>query len=207
MLHPRFLLLPIFCLGAALVLSPLPAWSVDIGGVMPAAMDQPRINILLKTTPNGTPINVLGLDWFMDDPYLDTGASGIMLSQWTTILFDLEKKYSHFPEGSNTEVIYQDIGVGGSQDFNVTVPLYLGIAKYHPDVDGSSTVPFTRTLGPVRLQMTPEDSPEIGPLDVVGMPAMVGKSRGDGSQAGGQPLRFDADLYLRSRHPLQSGRR
>ncbi len=176
MSHRKRFLFRIFFICAYFTVGLSPSRAVDIGSVMPAALDQPRINILFKTTPDGTPIkDIFGLDWFMDDPYLDTGASGIMLSQFTSMVFDLQTKLSRYPEGTGPLVVYQDVGVGGTQDFNVSTPLYIGIAKYHPDVDGTSTVPFTQTTGPVRLQMTPEDNPDLGPIDVVGMPAMIGK--------------------------------
>jgi autotransporter-associated beta strand protein len=169
-------IISILCVWMTLAYCPSPAWSVDIGAVMPAALDQPRINILFKTTPNGAPItDSFGLGWFMDDPYLDTGASGIMLSQLTSMIFNLDTKLARYPDGTGPLVVYQDVGVGGTQDFNVSTPLYIGIAKYHPDVDGTSALPFNQTTGSVRLQMTPEDNPDIGPLDVVGMPAMIGK--------------------------------
>lgn len=181
MFRDRTLSVPFLLTACFLVLALLnspAARAVDIGAVMPAAMDQPRINILFKTTANGTPIkDVFGLDSFMDDPYLDTGASGIMISQTTAWFFGLDKKLDHYPDGhgGNPLIVYQDVGVGGTQDFNVSTPLYVGLAKYEPSVDGSSTLPFTQTVGPVRLQMTPEDDLQVGPIDVVGMPTMMGK--------------------------------
>jgi autotransporter-associated beta strand protein len=160
----------IVCFLALAALGSSSARAVDIGAVMPAALDQPRINMVLKTSPNGNPIADL-----MDNPYLDTGASGIMLSQLAAWIYGLDTQLAHYPDGhgGNPLIVYQDVGVGGTQDFNVTNPLYVGLAKFHPDVDGSSMLPFNQTLGPVRLQISQADSFDF--IDVVGMPAMMGK--------------------------------
>jgi autotransporter-associated beta strand protein len=172
----RLFLLTIFCFGSLVFFYATPARCVDLGPVMPVALDQPHINLLLKTTANGAPLqDSYGFGMFSIDAYLDTGASGVMLSQQTTDFLSLTSKLARYPAGSGPLVVYEDIGVGGTQDFYVTNPIYLGLAKFHPDVDGTSTAPFNQTIGPVQLQITPEDNLDVGAIDVVGMPAMIGK--------------------------------
>src|SRR5664279_471722 len=85
----------------SLLLGSQPAWCADIYAGMPAALDQPHINVLLKTTPTGTPIqDTDGFGLFNIDAYLDTGASGIMLSQETTSFLGLQSKLAQYPNSS-----------------------------------------------------------------------------------------------------------
>src|SRR5580704_9761062 len=64
------------------------ARAVDIPGVLYAALDQPVINAYVATRAGGQPLTVVTTDdltggtttTFTIQPYLDTGASGILLS-------------------------------------------------------------------------------------------------------------------------------
>src|SRR4051812_41707756 len=76
-------------LGVGVGLSCRPAWGTDIIGVLPAALDQPRINAIIRPTPTSDPYiyddasdpnTSTPPKAFNIDPYLDTGASGILLS-------------------------------------------------------------------------------------------------------------------------------
>ena len=160
------------------------ASGIDIVDVQPAALDQPQINVLLKRTANGPPLTYedwFGGPYFNITAYFDTGASGILLS--TNTAQTLGVVNSHYPEPGGPLVTYEDVGVGGSSQFNVSEPLYVGVAKFHPDADvenlSTYNTVYTQSFGPLRMQIGPlgldPNDPFLGNLDVVGVPAMAGK--------------------------------
>jgi autotransporter-associated beta strand protein len=160
------------------------ASGIDIGDVQPAALDQPQINVLLKRTANGQPLTYedwFGGPYFNITAYFDTGASGILLSTNTAEMLGVVN--SHYPEPGGPLVTYEDVGVGGSSQFNVSEPLYVGIAKFHPDADienlSTYSTVYNQSFGPLRAQIGPlgldPNDPLLGNLDVVGVPAMAGK--------------------------------
>src|SRR5947209_3421766 len=58
------------------------AQAQDIEGVQPAALDQPRINLVLRRQAKGPALagKVMGEEAFNVEAFLDTGASSIVLS-------------------------------------------------------------------------------------------------------------------------------
>ena len=157
------------------------AWAVDIDGVQPAALDQPQVNLLLRRTETGAPLSASFGDLgstISIQAYLDTGSSGILLSKDTADgvpgLFD-GLGVVHYVYGG-TPVTYTDVGVGGNQEFDVSETLYGGLAPFQPDVNVEDQAAYTQSFGPMRTQIsqTNADSPTLA-LDVVGMPALVGK--------------------------------
>jgi autotransporter-associated beta strand protein len=174
-------LLRIAVAAAMLLGAPLLSRATDFAGVQPAALDQPRINAYFTRTAGGVPLSVDlggGQVSFNVEAFFDTGASGILLSNNTADLLDIQRI-----QHNGQEVIYSDIGVGGSSDFNVSETLHLGLAPYHPDADIDnpktySTV-YNQNFGPVRTQIGPinvlNPDPNLEDLDVIGTPAMQGK--------------------------------
>src|SRR5689334_14925493 len=62
------------------------AFAVDIEGVQPAALDQPRVNMHLRREPKGKPLStkkLAGEETINIQAFCDTGASGVMLSKTT----------------------------------------------------------------------------------------------------------------------------
>ncbi|MCC7085473.1 MAG: PEP-CTERM sorting domain-containing protein [Pirellulales bacterium] len=181
------------------------ASAIDLDGISaPAAIDQPQINVLIRTAPGGNPI--VGdvsdpLNPFNPDPvpsinfqaYLDTGASGILLSNNTALGWQLANDTYN-----GTPIIYEDVGVAGSDPFHVSQPLYFGFAPYQPAANAAVeyqavynpqiAAHYSQETGPVRAQIGPvsngtDSLPEsielqflLGDLNVVGMPAMTGKT-------------------------------
>ncbi len=154
-------------------------WATDIEGVQPAALDQPRINAYIALTAGGEPLSasVAGLTSFNVQAFFDTGASGLLLSNETADLLGLNR--STF---GGQSVVYSDVGVAGSDNFNVSDAVYMGLAPYHPDadVDNLSTYSsvYNQTFGPVRTQIGPVPAPtdpNLQNLDVLGTPAMAGR--------------------------------
>lgn len=150
------------------------------------SLDQPRVNALVSRTPGGTPLEDATGTTFNIQAFFDTGASGILLSRETAYVDDV----NYFGLGiqkatfNGQDVIFEDVGVGGSVPFNVSEPLYLSIAPFTPtaDLDNPSTYNqvYNQQYGPVRTQIGPLGPPNplgsiLGGLDVIGMPAFRGK--------------------------------
>jgi autotransporter-associated beta strand protein len=163
-----------------------------------AAWDQPKINAYVATRAGGPPLLGddglgLGITSFNVAAYFDTGASGILISDATfnTLSQPLNSPpeaglaKSRYPANTGPLVVYQDVGVGGSDNFNVSQPVYLGLAKNNAvaDIDNPQTYPtvYNQKTGPVRVQIgqAPADPWDFEALlnefDIIGTPAMQGK--------------------------------
>src|SRR5687768_905173 len=166
--------LPRFLLIAWLVLAPVGSThAVEIEGVQPAALDQPRVNMCVRRDAKGKPLAAAaGIDQTSNiQAFLDTGASGVLLSGKTADALGI-KRATHGRE----KVVFRDIGVGGTEEFGVSEPLYLGLGTFGgPGEDAGS---YPTYLGPVRAQINSGGGlieMLTGGLDVVGMPAMKGR--------------------------------
>lgn len=138
----------------------------NIDGVFEAAFDLPRILFLLKRDPNGPPLEYEGnfeLNW----AFLDTGASGILLSLETV-------GYLEISVDPNAQ--YADVGVMGVEFFDVSEPLYIGTDDFD-DPDPYDPNHYLLS-GPWRFQVNrhPAPPPLYEPLDVLGVPVMAGKT-------------------------------
>lgn len=149
-----------------LLLAPDTGWCVDIIGVQNAALDQPQINALLRPGGGGDPLTADPLDpfGFSIQGFLDTGASGVLLSKETV---------DGLGVGRVPGVIYEDVGVGGSASFNVSTPLLVDLAPFTPLTALDNPLAYDQRSGPLRVQINPNDAdPLIGAVDVFGMPVM-----------------------------------
>ncbi len=152
------------------------AGAIDIEGVREASLDQPRVNALIQPADGSDPYTYEGL--FTDQSFnlfvfLDTGASGIIMSQDSAQTLGLP---------TEPGVTYADIGVGGTTDFDVSQPLTVRMAPYTElDVDNMATyqTAYNQAVSSVRLEIGPTNvtpDPLSDPLDVFGMPVMMGKT-------------------------------
>ncbi|HEV8378523.1 MAG TPA: hypothetical protein VGP99_06700, partial [Tepidisphaeraceae bacterium] len=153
-----------------------PAIATDYQGVQPAALDQPRINAYVSLTPGGPPQEFE--ETFNIQAFFDTGASGILISNETAGFLSLEPSTYN-----NEQVIFSDVGVAGSDQFFVSNPIHISLAKYHPNADVDNhdtyTTVYNQSFGPVRTQIGPANQVDPNPLleglDVFGIPLMQGK--------------------------------
>jgi hypothetical protein len=142
--------------------------ATDLWGAQPAALDQPQINATFFLPGNSLPqiATVDEFDWdtftsigtgqvFTVTAYFDTGASGILLSSATAQSLNL-------PTIPN--VIYSDVGVAGSDNFQVSQPVNVSIANYvynRTDLDQFNNntpvlTPYTPiNTSPVNVQIGP----------------------------------------------------
>jgi hypothetical protein len=131
-------------------------------GVYEAALDLPRIYFLLKRTPGGRPLGSGG-DFELNYAFLDTGTSGIVISQETA---------NRMGVSLDAKAQFVDVGIGGKEFFNVSEPLYIGLVGFeagNPQSPGAY-----KMLGPWRFQVKKTPAGLLGEaIDVIGMPAMV----------------------------------
>lgn len=148
----------------------------EITGVQPASLDQPRIFMEVRRQANGQPL-VVKVDKEQTgaiEAFLDTGASGIVISHSTAE--GLKIQGTQLRGGG--VVKYEDVGVGGSEEFGVSEPLWVSLAPYSSNTDGDNEGAYSRPAGPMRMQLKPSGGlldQLMGGLDIAGMPVMVGK--------------------------------
>jgi hypothetical protein len=134
----------------------------EIDGTYEASLDLPQIYFLLKYSPEEPPILVEG-EFMPNYAYLDTGASGILMSRGTADIMGIV---------IDANAVFVDTGVGGDEFFDVSEPLYIGTA------DGYSETPenpdIYRLCPQWRFQVSQEDGDY--PIDVLGIPVMAGRT-------------------------------
>lgn len=132
-------------------------------GVYEAAVDLPRILFLLKRDADGPALGPGGR-FEINYAFLDTGGSGIMLSRETANLLGVTVE---------PNARFVEIGIGGDEYFDVSEPLYIGLADYEEENPHDPDV--YKTLGPGRVQVKREPAGLLGqPVDVMGVPVMAG---------------------------------
>ena len=150
---------------------------LTIDGVQPAGLDQPQVHAFFRRGPNDAPLpaSASGISSFDVQGYLDTGTSDVLLSQETAQSFAINNETFN-----GQTVTYSDVGIAGSQQFNVSEPLYTALAPFQPTVDADNindyqTV-YSQTYGPLRIAInTLPAGSTIGRLDVFGTPVLQGK--------------------------------
>jgi hypothetical protein len=175
------------------ILAPPAARGLDVEGVQPAALDQPRINLCLRRDPKGPPLAakgdaagalaaLLGGGKGKDAgdakvinirAFLDTGASGVMISKPTADALGIKPAAA-----GSSRVTFHDVGVGGTQAFGVSEPLHVALAPTNGGDEPADPSQYAQPFGPVRVQLSTANGlmdKLTGGLDVIGMPAMKGR--------------------------------
>ena len=157
-----------------LLLSATAAFATDIEGVQPAALDQPRVHMHLRREAKGKPLtggkdaeNAINIQAF-----LDTGASGILLSKTTADALGVK-----VTKAGDKPIVFHDVGVAGGDQFNVSEPLYFFIAPFGKTGEPADADGYPLSIGPARAQLGVSAGMMdmlTGGLDVVGMPAIKG---------------------------------
>ena len=150
----------------------------DVSGVDDVALSQPLIHYFLRRASSGPPLQVsdgLGGTTFDNQAYLDTGTSGVVLSQETSQAFSINSE-----NFNNQPVTFTDIGIGGGQDFGVSETLYTALAPNNPNADldnlSDYQTVYNQPFGPVRFEVSQQPSPDpFDPQDIMGIPVMQGK--------------------------------
>src|SRR5207244_1297938 len=94
------------------------AYAVDIEGVQPVALDQPRVNVHLRRDLKGKALSAgAGAEATINiQAFLDTGASGVMLSGTTADALGVKRSTAN-QNGKAENVLFKDVGVGGGDSF------------------------------------------------------------------------------------------
>ena len=181
------------CPASAVVLllcAPVSLLAIDIEGVQVASMDQPRVSVMLHRAGQAEPLfskgdaalaELLGLDKSAGDKvtsfsaFLDTGASGISISTQTADSLGIKRL-----SAGGKQIIFHDIGVGGTDQFNVSEPLSVSVGPYQALGLAGDAATFKGIGGPWNTQVGPLGGGGMlgmlmGGIDIVGMPAMAGK--------------------------------
>ncbi len=142
----------------------------EIDGTYEAAIELPRIWFLLKRAPDGPALEIGILGEFWEQyAFLDTGASGMLLSRETAV--------EYMELNLEPEAVYADVGVGGSEYFDISEELYVGILDFNSPL--SSNPDAYSVTGPYRFQVKKEFVEEFSlgsPIDILGVPIMAGKT-------------------------------
>jgi len=129
---------------------------IDLGPSDNVALDQPRVTVEFGDASGRS----IGPDIF-NSWLLDTGANTILA--FKTAVDDLNES----PPPYQVEGLFNEIGVGGSQSFDISAP-------YQFDFAGTGgvrqTLPGTRIISDAT-----RDVSMFGPFGIVGMPAMAGR--------------------------------
>jgi hypothetical protein len=137
----------------------------EIDGTYEASMDIPRIYFLLKDSPEGPPRLVDGV-FELNYGYLDTGASGILMSRETADTMQI---------ATDANGVFVDTGIGGDEFFDVSEPLYIGTLDFESE-DAENPDAY-HVYSQWRFQVSREyvEWPNE-PLDVLGIPVMAGRT-------------------------------
>jgi hypothetical protein len=181
---------PLVAIVAFVALMPAPARAVEIEGVQPAALDQPRVNICLRRDMKAKPLAAKGDHGLAKllggvgggdagetiniQAFLDTGASGILISRTTADALGIRTATA----AGGKEVAFHDVGVGGGEAFGVSEPLFVALAANLGNGGPDNPDGYGKPFGPVRTQIGKGGGlieQMTGGLDVVGMPVMKGK--------------------------------
>lgn len=156
--------------------------AVDIRDVQFLALDQPQVDVTMYLAGSATPLSatdVLGDVSTSFTAFLDTGASGIVLSDATADAFGVPR--ARFPDATGSLITHNDVGIGGTAVFNVSELLDFQFSTT-PSILDPNPPPSPRagaTLSGVRAEVGPlgvAPSPfGVGAVNIVGMPVMRNK--------------------------------
>jgi len=128
---------------------------IDLGASDNVALDQPRVTVELGDATGRS----IGPDIF-NSWLLDTGANTILA--FKTAIDDMNES----PPPYQVEGLFEELGVGGSQAFDISIP-------YQLDFAGTSGARQTLVDARIISDAT-RDVSMFGPFGIVGMPAMTG---------------------------------
>jgi hypothetical protein len=135
--------------------------ATDIFGVQVAALDQPRINAIVRLDAAADPLfaDIFGSRAFNISAFFDTGASGVLISPNTaSSLGDLYNPGLPLAFHNGTQVKFYDVGVAGEDVFNVSVPVHISLAP-------TSTY-ATEAIGMAEEDFNNEPSPTFQNIDL-----------------------------------------
>jgi len=166
--------------GALLLLLAARASALEIAGVLPTSIGLPEVNAVVRPDTGAAPFT--GLDSFgfpLENLRMvfDTGASGV-------VLFEGPAQALAIPVAQHmgSDIVFADVGVGGSTTFDVSSPVHVSIGSFVQDPPDpyTSDADYPRESPNVRLMLGPPGSAalflsDFTQLGIVGMPEMLGR--------------------------------
>lgn len=154
--------------------------ALDIAGVLPTSIGLPEVNVVFRPLAGAGPYS--GMDSFGFPltnlrMIYDTGASGV-------ILFEGPAQALPIPVAQlvGVDVVFTDVGIGGSTTFNVSDDLHMSLGNFAQDPPDPYTTDddYPRQTANLRLQLGPPGSAalflsDFTQLGIAGMPAMAGR--------------------------------
>ncbi len=149
-------------------------YALDINDVQWVTLDfPPSAYVMLQRPGESTPLmDEFGLIGF--DAFVDTGSSGVLLSREVAEFLGVQQQLVN-----GTGAVFSNVGVGGAAAFNVSEPLNVGLAPFHPDVvdhlDDLATLDavYSQRVDDVRAQFSTSFS--SNPVSIVGMALLEDK--------------------------------
>ena len=158
----------------------MPVAALDIHGVLPTSIGLPEVNVVLRPSAGAPPY--AGVDSFAFPltnlrMIYDTGASGVILFEGPAAALGIP-----VAQFGGTDVVFSDVGVGGSTTFQVSDPTHMSLGNFtqEPPAPYASDADYPRESAGLRLQLGPPGSAalflaDITQLGIVGMPGMNGR--------------------------------
>jgi hypothetical protein len=157
-----------------------PAAAHDIAGVLPTSIGLPEVNAVLRPTAGAPPYSgedSFGFPFTNLRMIFDTGASGVILFEGPALALGVPDA-----EFMGTDVVFADVGVGGSTTFGVSDPIHTSTGSFvqEPPDPYTSDADYPRQNPGLRLQLGPPDSAALFLADfsqhgIVGVPIMDGR--------------------------------
>lgn len=154
--------------------------AVDISGVLPNSVGLPEVNAVLRPIAGAPPYT--GFD-FTAGPVTnlrmiyDTGASGVILFEGPALALSIP-----VAQFMGSDVVFNDVGVGGSTTFGVSQAVHLSFGRFDQDPPNPYThdADYPREDPGLELQLGPPGSAalflaDFTPLGIVGVPSMTGR--------------------------------
>jgi hypothetical protein len=167
-------------IGTICVLGALRTHALDIPGVLPTSIGLPEVNAVLRPSAGAAPytgFDTFGFPLTSLRMIFDTGASGVVLFEGPALALGIP-----VAQHLGTNVVFTDVGVGGSTTFLVSDPTHMSMGNFVQDPPGPYTTDdaYPRQNPGLRLQLGPPDSAaafisDFTQLGIVGVPAMAGR--------------------------------
>ena len=143
-------------------LAPERTAAYDLPGVLPTSVGLPEVNVVLRPTAGAPPY--AGLDSFGFPlanlrMIFDTGASGVALFEGPAQALSIP-----VAQVMGTDVVFTDVGVGGSTTFGVSDPIHMSLGPFVQDPPNpyASDGDYPRQDPGLRLQLGPPGSAALG---------------------------------------------
>ena len=134
------------------------ALGYDISGVKPTAFGLPELNAVVRPTAGAAPYSGTDDEFSLFSRIrlvLDTGASGLVMFERPAVFLNLP-----VAEFMSEDVVFEDVGIGGSTMFNVSDSLHFSVGHFFLEPPlaydaATENIDFPRQYPNIRAQLGP----------------------------------------------------